>query len=219
MYLAMVIASAVFSLVGAADYISCIWKQKEGLKPVLATWILMVVTVWLSLWMYWHGPNHSVARNIGLFAAALNTTAILVALALFHHRNKTLVVAFNGVQAACLAGGGVVVIFWAVVQNSLIAFALVQGIALFSYTATVVPLWRAVGSTEPYFLWLAVLASNLCAVYPATQESDPFAYIYLIRAIPSIIFMLVLIARAKERKHQEEVRKVLADFASRQLWF
>lgn len=197
MYEAAVITSVVLLLVSAADYVRRAWKGET--KPVLATWILLTVMMSLSLWMYYHSDRMSWTANVGVTAGFVNVLMILIGIVATNLRNRTLHLAFDPVQRWCLLGGAGVLLFWFVTEQPLLSYGLVQLIALIAYVATVKRLWHAKASTEPLFLWTAVLTANLCAIYPAWTKHDPFSMIYLVRAVPATAGMIYLIARIKRR--------------------
>lgn len=208
MYEATVIATVILMTVSAVDYVRRAWIRETN--PVLATWILVVVMFSLSFWMYWMSPRRSWTANIGVIAGLGNVVTILVGIVATNLRDGTLRVAFDRVQRWCLALGGAVVVFWAVTDQPLIAYVLVQIIGIIAYVATIRRLWSAERSTEPLFLWIAVLLASLCAIYPAWARNDPFSWIYLARAVPSTAFMVVLIARIKHRMRRPALSLVPA---------
>jgi len=198
-----VLVTVVLMLVSAVDYVHRAWIRETN--PVPATWILMMVMMGLSFWMYWVSPRKSWTANIGVTAGVINITIILIGVILTNIRYKTLNVAFDRVQKWCLAGGAGVVVFWSLTKEPLISYTLVQCIALIAYIATVKRLLKATKSTEPLFLWCAVLLANLSALYPAWVKNDPFSWIYLGRAVPSTILVIYLIARIKRRARDKEI--------------
>lgn len=195
MYEVAVLGTVVLMLVSAVDYVRRAWIRETN--PVPATWILMMVMMGLSFWMYWDSPRKSWTANIGVTAGVVNIVIILSGVIATNIRYGTLSVAFDKVQKWCLAGGAGVVVFWFFTDQPLISYALVQCVALIGYFATVKRLLKAERSTEPLFLWVAVLFANLCALYPAWVKDDPFSWIYLGRAVPSTILVIYLIARIK----------------------
>ncbi len=197
MYEFMVLATVVLMMISALDYVRCAWAGKS--HPVPATWILMLVVMGLSFWMYWESPRRSWTSNIAVTAGLANIIIILSGVIAANIRYGTLRVAFDTVQRRCLAGGAVVVAFWFLTNELLIAYVLVQCIALIAYAATVKRLWRAENSTEPIFVWVAVFLATICSLYPAWVKNDPFAWIYLARAVPSTGFVIFLILRIKKR--------------------
>lgn len=197
MYEAAVFGAIVLMVISAVDYIRRAWIGET--HPVPATWILMVVTMALSFWVYWHSPQKSWTANIGIVSALVNTSAILIGVIAANIRYGTLRVAFDRVQKWCLAGGAGVVVFWSLTDKPLTSYILVQCIALIGYFATMQRLWKAKRSTEPVFVWATVLLACLCALYPAWVRHDQYAWIYLSRGIPSSAIMIYMILRIKKR--------------------
>ncbi len=198
MYEAAVVMTIILMVVAAVDYVRRAWKKETS--PVPATWILMMTMMGLSCWMYLESPRRSWTGNIGVTMGVVNVAMILIGVVATNIRYHTLHVAFDRVQKICLASGGAVVLFWFLTKQPLVSYALVQGIALIAYAATVKRLWKAERSTEPLFFWASMLLASLSATYPALVKHDPFAWIYLGRAVPSTMGMIYLIARIK-RKH------------------
>lgn len=149
--------------------------------------------------MYWASPRKSWTANIGVTTGLANIVVILIGVIATNVRDGTLQVAFDRVQRWCLAFGAMVVVFWFFTDQPLVAYALVQVIGIIAYAATVRRLWGAERSTEPLFLWISVFLAALCSIYPAFVKHDAFAWIYLVRAVPSTAFMVILIARIKRR--------------------
>lgn len=197
MYDIAVIATVILMTVSAVDYVRRAWIRETD--PVPATWILATTMIGLSFWMYWDSPRRSWTANIGVTTAFANIGAILVGVIATNIRYGTLRVAFDRVQRWCLAFGAAVVVFWALTDQPLIAYALVQLIGIIAYVATIRRLWSAERSTEPIFLWVSVFLASCCSIYPAWVKHDPFAWIYLARAVPSTALMVWLIARIKQR--------------------
>lgn len=198
MYEFAVLATIVLMMVAAVDYVRRAWIRETN--PVLASWILIVVTMGLSFWMYWQTPKRSWTGNIALTSALVNTSIILTGVIATNIRYATLRVAFDTTQKWCLASGAGIVVFWLVTDSPLISYILVQCIALIAYFATVKRLMKAERSTEPLFLWIAALCATLCAIYPAWVKDDLFSWIYLGRAVPSTALLVYLIARIKSRR-------------------
>lgn len=197
MYEFAVVTAIVLMLVSSVEYVRRAWIR--DIDPTLATWILMMVTLCLSFWMYWDSPQKSWTANIGVTTGLVNIAIILAGVIATNIRYGTLMVSFNRVQVGCLAAGAGIVVFWYFTDQPLISYTLVQCVALVAYFATVKRLLKAERSTEPIFLWVAVLLGSLCAVYPAWVKDDPFSWVYLARAIPSTALMIVLIVRIKRR--------------------
>ncbi|MFA5127106.1 MAG: hypothetical protein WC465_03875 [Patescibacteria group bacterium] len=197
MYEIAVLGTVVLMLVSATDYVRRAWIGTS--QPVPATWILMMVVMGLSCFMYWDSPKRSFTANIGVTAGVVNIAIILTGVIAANIHHGTLKVAFDRTQKWCLVAGAGVTIFWLFTKQPLIAYTLVQCIALIAYFATVKKLLKAKRSTEPIFIWAVVLCANLCALYPAWVKNDLFSWIYLARAVPSSALVLYLILRIKRR--------------------
>lgn len=197
MYEAAVLVTAMLMLISAVDYVRRAWKGETN--PVPATWVLMLVMMTLSCWMYWQSPNKSWTGNIAVPTGALNVVYILGAVVILNARRGSLTVAFDRVQRWCLAGGAGVVVFWFITKNALASYILVQCIGLIAYAATARRLWNAERVTEPIFFWCCVLSANLCALYPAWVRDDTYSWIYLARTIPTTSGMIFLISRVRRR--------------------
>jgi hypothetical protein len=196
-----VCTAIVLTVVSAGDYVRRAWIRETN--PVPATWILMMVMIGLSFWMYWNSPRKSWTANIGVTSGVVNVLIILIGVIATNIRYGTLLVVFDATQKWCLLGGAGIVVFWFFTNQPFIAYTLVQLIALMGYFATVKRLLKAEQSTEPLFLWVAVLGANLCALYPAWVKNDLFSWIYLGRAVPSTILVIYLIVRIKRKMRSQ----------------
>ena len=197
MYEICVYTALILLLVSGVDYVYRAWIGETN--PVPATWILMETMMVLSFWTYWSSPQKSWTANIAITAGLVNVTIILIGVITTNIRRKTLKVSFDKVQKWCLVGGAGVVIFWMYTGQPLASYTLVQCVALIGYIGTVKRLLRAEKSSEPIFLWVAVLSASVCAIYPAWVKKDIFSWIYIARAIPSTILVIYLIARVKTK--------------------
>lgn len=197
MYEVAVLVNIALLFAGAVDYIRRMWICETN--PVPATWILMMVMMTLTFWMYWESPQKSWTANIAVTYGVVQIGMILAGVIATNIRYRTLSVAFDKVQKWCLVGGGGVVVFWAFTDEPLISYCLVQVIALVAFFATVQRLWKAERSTEPLFLWIVSVLANLCALYPAWVKNDLYSWIFLGRAIPCTVLVVYLILRIKRK--------------------
>lgn len=200
----LVISTAVVFVLSAVGYV--VYTLQRRNEPVPATWILMVMVFGLANWMYWHSPNRSLAGNIANTAGLVNVVLIFFGVAVRHIRDDTWRLAFSWFQVYCLAAGVVIFIFWLFTNDSVTAYYLTQALALLAHGATIHRLWFSERSTEPLFLWIAVLIANFSAIYPAIVKQDFLAWVYLIRAIPSTSMVVYLIIRLKQKEVREKSR-------------
>lgn len=195
-----VFLAALLSTGSGVVYACWIWRRQTGSAP--ATWVLMFIMMTLASWMYLTSPRHSLTGNVGLLAAAVNTTAILSAMLARRWLDGTLgELAFNWVQRFCLGSGALIVAGWLIAKqsNTFVAYCLVQLLGVVAYAATVHKLWRATETSERYLLWVCGLLGCLAALYPAITRNDLYSKIYLLRAIPCTLGMILLLWRIKRR--------------------
>ena len=195
LYVLFVATSATFLVLSALDYVRRAIRGETS--PVPATWILMMAMMLLSLWMYLQSPKSSLASNIGVTAGVVNVGIILIGVMYTNIRQKRLRISFGRSQRTCLLSGVAIYLLWLITKKPLLSYTLVQLIAVAAYVATVQKLRKSKQSTEPIFLWVAALLGSLAAIYPAWVKHDVFACIYLARAIPSTIVILVLISKGR----------------------
>lgn len=200
MYEIAFLGTIVLMSAGTVDYIYRAWIHKSN--PALATWIIMEVMILLSFWMYWESPEKSWSSNIGVTGGMIAITVILAGVMAANIRHDELRVAFGKVQKWCLAAGGATVVLWSLTDDPFIYYILVQVIGVVAYIPTVKKLWRAERSTEPLFLWIALLIAFILAIYPAWLKKDLFAWIYLGRTIPTTLLLIWIIIRVKQRMRQ-----------------
>ncbi|MEA1929418.1 MAG: hypothetical protein U9M92_00815, partial [Patescibacteria group bacterium] len=202
MYEIAVMGAAVLLSVAILDYVRRAWTRKTD--PVLATWILLAVVLGLSLWMYRASSSWSWTANISLIVGAAGVIVVLGGVIAAQIRYGTLRVSFDRTQKICLAGGALIIVFWAMTKQPLQAYILVQCIAIIGYSATIRRLLKAKANTEPLFFWVVAISSDICAIYPAWVTGDIFAWIFLGRAFSCSILVIFLILRLKWRTRRIE---------------
>jgi hypothetical protein len=186
--------TSILFLLSAYDYVRRAWRRESS--PTLATWILMVLVMGLSLNMYLDKPQTTLTGNIGLVAAFINLVLILIGVTVVAIREHTLTLMFNRVQLICLGLAAIVTVLWFVADAPLLSYTLAQLIAVIAYIATIVRQWgRTATKPEPLLLWWCVLLANISAIYPAVVDPNAFAWIYLGRAIPSTSILIYVIYR------------------------
>lgn len=192
--------AAFLSTGSALVYAVWAWRGQTGSAP--ATWLLMFTMMVMSSWMYLTSPHHSLTGNVGLLAAAVNTTIILGAFVTRRWFGEAVGGwAFDPVQRLCLGVGTIIVAGWLITKrdNTLLAYCLVQLLGVVAYAATAHRLWRATATPERSFLWVCAFLGCLAAVYPAIVRRDVYSGIYLLRAIPSTLGIIFLLRRIKRR--------------------
>ncbi len=197
MYLASVLLASLLSMVSALYYSHRAWTRKS--QPALATWISMLLATILAFVMYWtDNPTRSWGGNVGLTMGLINVATIFVvvlAAALRDHGS----VRFSTFQKYSLCASALLGCYWFVTREALIAYCYIQAILLIAYVVTVQQMWVKASTNETYTFWLMTFGVNCGAVYPALVMRDQFAMIYIARALPSTIGMLLCIRHVRRR--------------------
>ena len=207
MYEIAVFTTLILVVVAGISYIRLMWRRE--IEPTPSTWILLMVMLTLSFWMFWEGVRgldlpllDKLKQNLSLSVNVPNISVILMAVVLTNIRYGTLKIAFDKVQKWCLIAGAFSVVLWSFTSNPLLSYILLQLIGVAAYAATAIRLWHAEQTTEPYFFWISSCLSNLCTLYPA-WVGEPgvalYAWIFLARAIPSNLLLIFLIWRLKKK--------------------
>ncbi len=199
MYNASIYVSLLLIIFSSLYYVYYAWQGKT--KPVPTTWILLLVTMVLTLFFAMKGSGgiKNWTEYIAIIYAVINVGIILPGVIATNIRNGTLKIAFDRFQIGCLYAAGVVVIVWYFTNQLLLSYLLIQSIALIAYIATAQRLMKVETTTEPMLYWIGAFLANLIAAYPALVKWNIYAWIYLVRAIPSVFFIIYLIWRIKNR--------------------
>lgn len=199
-YAVAVFISAFLNLGSAFVYAYWTWRGRT--QSATATWILLLMMASFGTWMYWTSPSHSLTGNVSFLAGGVNVVIIFMTVIATRVRDGTIrQVVFEPVQRICLVGGAIITGAWLVTdrEHTLVSYVLVQLLGVMAYIATMRRLWRFTNTTEPYSLWVAAFVGCLSALYPAIEKHDVYAWIYLGRATPSTLGMIVLLWRIKRR--------------------
>jgi len=201
----IVLLTAGATIASAVRYAWLSWREDSDIDPAPATWILMLVMVGLSFTMYMSSDKRSWSANIGITSGMASVSIILFAVITKNVRDHTLRVTFDRTQSGCILSGLIIVPVWVGTDNHLLSYTLVQCIALVAYYATIKKLRSAETISEPYFFWIIAVATSIAAIYPGWIKRDPYAAIYLGRAIPSTAYILYLIWKIKKEAPKTEI--------------
>lgn len=174
----------------------CWLISKHRVKPVLAMWIMFVVSVSLSFGTYMSTDKHSFLGNLGNSLDIFDVWLILVFIIIFQvrHQRKP-----NGVEIGCLAASAVVAFFWLFTGESAAANLLLQLIMVFAYVPAIKELERATEQIESFQVWAATLVSGIGTFVSAALRYDVLGMVYSGRAIISVSLMLYHIWRLDQR--------------------
>ena len=178
------LATLTIMLAAAGIYVVLAWNNKA--TPIPSMWVLMLFMMGLSLWMYWSSPKHSWQGNVAVVGNFLNMFVILggAIVANLRHHNFPWKPRTIEIQAFCLSA--LALLLWALTEQPLISYILVQCIAVFAYLPAVKFYGNARTTKEPWWIWLMVLVASVIAVIPGIIRLDLYAGIFLFRARENI---------------------------------
>jgi len=166
----------------------CVLIYRKEIKPALAMWLFFAMAVIMSLLTYLGDGNLSMWDNI------LNTTDILltVTVTIFifiygDHSSK-----FNKFDIGCLVAVILIIFFWLLTKNHLVANLLVQSIIVMAYFPVVRRLIVSKENTESFTVWIAMM---LAPVFALLSSKGFLATVYSVRAIICVGLLLLLMLR------------------------
>jgi hypothetical protein len=166
----------------------CVLIYRKEIKPALAMWLFFAMAVIMSLLTYLGDGNLSMWDNI------LNTTDILltVTVTIFifiygDHSSK-----FNKFDIGCLVAVILIIFFWLLTKNHLVANLLVQSIIVIAYFPVVRRLIVSKENTESFTVWIAMM---LAPVFALLSSKGFLATVYSVRAIICVGLLLLLMLR------------------------
>lgn len=179
----------------------CILIYQREIKPSLAMWAFFSIAVIMSLKTYLGDENFSIWDNILNTADILSTVSITVFIYFFgDHSSK-----FNKFDLGCLFAVIVIILFWLITKNHLVANLLIQSIIVIAYFPVVRRLIISKENTEPFSVWLAML---LAPVFALLSSKGFLATVYSVRAIICVGLLLLLMLRIEylyKNKTQKQV--------------
>ena len=190
--------TAIVMMAGSFYY--CFEIKKGTVSPPPATFIIAAVTFTLSLFMYSRKPNWSFTANIGLTSAFLSAWIVCIYLTTKLLRERNFFLSINNWQKFALTSALVVFIVWIITNNAFASYLLLQIAALIAYTPVIQKLWNAKKNSESLIFWTSLMLSSLVASYAAYERNDIEAWIYIFRAVPSTLLVIILILRVKRNE-------------------
>ena len=166
----------------------CVLIYRQEIKPALAMWLFFALAVIMSLVTYLGDSNFSLWDNI------LNTTDIIltgsVTVFIFiygDHSSK-----FNRFDIGCLIAVILIIVFWIITKNHLIANLLVQTIIVIAYFPVVRRLLITKENTESFIVWIGMLIAPFFALL---SSKGLLATVYSVRAMICVGLLLILMLR------------------------
>lgn len=173
----------------------CYLIIKDRVKPPLATFLIASAVFTISFLMYVQKPDWSFGANIGLVSAVISAWGVLVVLTVKLYRTNSMKAEFTPSQKKMVIASVIILIFWAISKNAFVSYALLQVCALLAYGPVIEKLWGAKKNPESIIFWGSLFLSTCVAAYAAYEKSDLESWIYIARAVPSSLLVLVLLIR------------------------
>ena len=186
----------------------CYLTAKQKIKPVLASWIIITVSLLLAFATFLKTIEvnfiDSLINNIIVAVGFPQALVVLGFIYFTYKKKKDFKIKFKPVQKASLLGSVVIVGFWIITKDPRASYIINQGLMLVGVFPTAWHLWKdAKENTEDVVFWVALLITALFAIYPAFVGGELLAKIYIFRSVPStalIIFLMLRIERKNNRR-------------------
>lgn len=185
-------------IMGAIYY--CTEIKRGIINPAPATFIIIAGTFSLSLFMYTKKPNWSFLANIGLSSAFISAWIICIYLSVKLLLEKKFLLSINKWQKYSLIMVSIIFGVWLITDNAFISYIMLQISALIGYIPVIQKLWKAKKNSESIIFWSSLMLSSMTASYAAYLKNDIEAWIYIFRAVPSTLLVIILILKAKKKE-------------------
>ena len=185
-----IVAVIAISLFITVRYCWLVWKRK--IKPSLAMWIFFTIAVGGSLLTYLMEGDYGLLDNILGSTDVVQVASVSIVIAIYGDKSTK----FTRFDKGCLIAVLVIVFFWVLTQNHIVANISIQTIMVIAYFPVVRRLWRSNENTESFAAWIGML---LAPAVSLLSSKGILAAVYSIRAIVSIVVLLALMGRAERR--------------------
>ena len=186
-----IVAVIAISLFITVRYCWLVWKRK--IKPSLAMWIFFTIAVGGSLLTYLLEGEYGLLDNILGSTDVVQVVSVSIVIAIYGDKSTK----FTRFDKGCLIAVLVIVVFWVLTQNHIVANISIQTIMVIAYFPVVRRLWRSSENTESFAAWIGMLLAPAVSLF---SSRGVLATIYSLRAIVSIVVLLMLMSRAEWRK-------------------
>lgn len=193
--------AAIIMMLGSFWY--CYLILREKVSPPPATFIILSLTFPLAFYMYMQKPDWSFTANIGLTSACLSVWVVGATLLTKLSLQKKLRVELNRFQRITILASLLILVFWFVTKDSRIAYILLQVSALIGYIPVIQKLWKATENKDSIIFWLSLFLSTCVSSYAAWERNDIESWIYIIRAFPSVLLVVILMIRVELRSRAQ----------------
>lgn len=183
-----IIAVSVINLLIGIRY--CVLIYRQEIKPALAMWLFFALAVVMSLVTYMGNGNFSIWDNILNTTDIVLTATVTIFIYIYgDHSSK-----FNRFDIGCLIAVILIILFWLLTKNHLVANLLVQTIIIIAYFPVVRRLIKSKENTESFIVWAGMLIAPLFALL---SNKGFLATIYSVRAMICVGLLLILMVRVE----------------------
>jgi hypothetical protein len=173
----------------------CYQIVRGRVNPPPASFVIFSLTFPLVFYMYMQKPGWSYTANIGLTTAILSVWMVAIVLITKLSIQKKLKVEFNPFQWIMIFAAVIVLVFWSLTKDQFTAYVLLQISSLIGYIPVYKKLWGSKENRDSFVLWGAIFLSSCVASYAAYERNDLQSWIYIIRAVPSTMVVILLMVR------------------------
>ncbi len=198
MYFISVWTASIIMMVGSFWY--CYQILREKVHPPPATFIILSFTFPLAFYMYTQNPGWSFTANIGLTTSIASVWVVAAFLLTKLSFQKKLHIEVNLFQRITILVSLLILVFWFITKDQLISYVLLQVSALIGYIPVIKNLWKAERNRDSIIFWGSLFLSTCVASYAAYERNDVQSWIYIARAIPSTMTVLLLMNRIELKK-------------------
>jgi hypothetical protein len=156
-------------------------------------WIFFTIAVGGSLFTYLLEGDYGLLDNILGSTDLVQVVSVSIAIAVYGDKSTK----FTRFDRGCLIAVLVIVVFWVLTQNHIVANISIQAIMVIAYFPVVRRLWGAHENTESFAAWIGMLLAPVVSLF---SSKGILATVYSLRAIVSIVVLLMLMSRAELRE-------------------
>lgn len=179
-------------------YIFLLYHKK--ISPSLAMWTFFSLAVGISLFTYFAEGDHNISDNILNFTDLIMVVSVSVAIVIWGDHSTR----FTRFDIFCLLAVLVIIAFWAISNNHVIANYSVQSIMVISYFPVVGRMAHQKKNTEAFSVWIMMLVAAGISLF---ASKGWLASVYAIRAVLCTGGLLLLMLRVEILNRKKAMRQ------------
>lgn len=182
------IAVSAINILTLFRYLYLLYTKK--ISPSLAMWVFFSLAVGISLITYFAEGNYDVSDNMLNFTDLILVVSVTIAIVFWGDVSTR----FNRFDLGCLLAVVVIIVFWAISQNHMMANFAVQSIMVISYFPVLKRMLHQQKNTEAFSVWILML---MAASISLLASKGLLASVYAIRAVLCTGALLLLMLRVE----------------------